>query len=521
MKDQLEQYALAHYRRVLTQMDRDPHSPTYGCFDRNYWHYKIRDFPSSILQQGVFTIEALRRGRLPGASAPATIIDWALAAVNALSRQVNRFGAVNEYYPFEHSCPAAAFGLLAASRVIYDWSIETPAMLCEVKWDGLRRLARHLLRRVESQASNQQAAGLAALALASRVAHFEVSSEKVASKAAAFFATQHSEGWFEEYGGPDFGYLSVTIDALMDYHEATGDPAALDACHRAAGFLNKALACDGALPSTINSRNTDYAVPCGIIRLAGSSAEASWLAHRLFGDAAAAGKHFLWATDDRYHSHYIFASVVRALDYVSAVQPPAAPVLSDSEWLPGAGYWIVRRPRSTVYVAANKGGLTRVHRMDKPPIADHGWRARPASGRLFTSSWWSPPASIERSEDSIAISSTFQSFRFRMPTPARHAVLRLLAFPLRRRLIGILKRMLIFRPGLGTGPSYRRVVQVSAHRVRIEDRFGGLGGFTLSRSPRQNLRHVASADSFSVEEFDSLAEPVQPATQTHVREIEL
>ena len=56
-----EHYFEMQSRRVITQMDRDPDSLTFGCFDRNYWHYKIRDFPSSILQQGVFTLEALRK----------------------------------------------------------------------------------------------------------------------------------------------------------------------------------------------------------------------------------------------------------------------------------------------------------------------------------------------------------------------------------------------------------------------------------------------------------------------------
>ena len=42
--------------RVLTQVDRDCDSKTYGCCDRNYWHLKIRDFPSAILQQTCLTM---------------------------------------------------------------------------------------------------------------------------------------------------------------------------------------------------------------------------------------------------------------------------------------------------------------------------------------------------------------------------------------------------------------------------------------------------------------------------------
>ena len=40
--------ALHEIPRLLTLLDRDPSSPTYGCFDRNYWHYRTQDFPSGI-----------------------------------------------------------------------------------------------------------------------------------------------------------------------------------------------------------------------------------------------------------------------------------------------------------------------------------------------------------------------------------------------------------------------------------------------------------------------------------------
>ena len=38
--------ALAEIPKILTLGDRNPHSPTYSCFDRNYWQYKIIDFPT-------------------------------------------------------------------------------------------------------------------------------------------------------------------------------------------------------------------------------------------------------------------------------------------------------------------------------------------------------------------------------------------------------------------------------------------------------------------------------------------
>ena len=34
---------LTKSQRIFTALDRDPNSPTFGCFDRDFWHYKIRD----------------------------------------------------------------------------------------------------------------------------------------------------------------------------------------------------------------------------------------------------------------------------------------------------------------------------------------------------------------------------------------------------------------------------------------------------------------------------------------------
>ena len=50
---------LGNVPRILSQLDRDPDSPTFGCFDRNYWHYKMRDFSSIVLQQGMLVLETL------------------------------------------------------------------------------------------------------------------------------------------------------------------------------------------------------------------------------------------------------------------------------------------------------------------------------------------------------------------------------------------------------------------------------------------------------------------------------
>ncbi len=501
----LADYARRQLPRVLTQMDRDPDSPTFGCFDRHHWHYKVRDFPSAILQQGAWAVEALRRGWLPppgnGAADGATVERWAVAAVNALGRMVDRRGGVDEYYPFERSFPAAAFGLWTAARLATDWRAEAPHLLDRIDWPPLARLARALGRRAETEAANQQAAALAGLALAAGEERFGLARGAAEPHAARLFASQHAEGWFPEYGGPDFGYLTVTLDALADYEEATGDPRAAAAAERAVEFLAALVGADGRLPSTLNSRNTDYVVPYGLARAAARSPRAAWLVETLFAGAADPA-HFLAATDDRYHAHYVGASCLRALPHLERLAPPEAPPQRGAVWFPGCGHLAHHAADGswTAYVAAKKGGVVRVHRRGAPPLAEHGWRVGEGE-KLWTSNWWSDDWQVEKEDTAVTVRGRMHAAGFLVPTPPKHAALRFLAWLFGPRLLPWLRRRLIFRPHAATGPRFERRVEVSDAGVAVRDRIEGAAGLTPRRAPRQNLRHVASADSFSPEEL--------------------
>lgn len=503
----LRAYAERQLPRVLTQMDRDPDSPRFGNFDRNHWHYKIRDFSSAILQQGAFTLDALLRDDLDLPGDPARIEAWAVAAVNALSAQVRRDGGVDEYFPYERSYPAAAFGLYAAARLALDWKTSRPEVLSKIEWRGLTRLAAHLDGRQETEASNQQAAGLAALALAARLPEISPRSSRVSEHAERLFASQHAEGWFPEYGGPDFGYLTVTIDALVDYHDATEDPRAPVAIDRAVEFLASLVGADGRLPSTLNSRNTDYVVPYGLARTGARNARAAWLVETLFRDADDPA-HFLWATDDRYHSHYVYASVVRSLAHLDRMLPGEAPAERSGVTFDGAGYRIVWSADRTwsAAIGLRKGGLVRIHRRNAPPLLDHGWRVRVGS-TLWTSNWWQgTDARIEAKgagDDHLRIAGTFRKASFLVPTPWKHALLRLASKMLGARLLKPLRRQLIFKPQNESpnAPRFEREIEASEQGVAVRDRLTFPAGAVAERSPRQNLRHVASAESFHAEDL--------------------
>ena len=55
-RDLFAREALAQIPKILTLQDRNAHSLTYGCFDRNFWHYKIIDFPAGMAAEFVWPL---------------------------------------------------------------------------------------------------------------------------------------------------------------------------------------------------------------------------------------------------------------------------------------------------------------------------------------------------------------------------------------------------------------------------------------------------------------------------------
>ncbi|HEY8240760.1 MAG TPA: hypothetical protein VIH35_04900, partial [Kiritimatiellia bacterium] len=149
--------------RILSQVCRDPNSPCHGCFDRNWWHYKVRDFPSVILQQGGYALAVASELDVFAGDRDA-LRGLAAASARFWNARAIRHGAFEEYYPWEQGYPPLAFSTLAAMKLAALGAVERN----EVQ-PGAEIAARQLQSRFEAQAANQQVAGLAALAWVRKV----------------------------------------------------------------------------------------------------------------------------------------------------------------------------------------------------------------------------------------------------------------------------------------------------------------------------------------------------------------
>lgn len=487
--------------RILTQICRDPGCKAYGSCDRNWWHYKMRDFSSIILQQGGYYLaEAAELAEY--STERDAMRNLAKATLDFWQIRVLRYGAFEEYYPWERGYPAVAFSTLAAVKLIRALNLPVQAYQ-----KGLHKALRQLLKRHEFEASNQYFAGLAALYILHSIAPEWIEQNELNSRLQELLRRQSPEGWFNEYGGPDLAYLSVTIDCLWDIYDVCPAAAILPAIRKAITFMASLLYRDASI-GMHNSRNTDYILPYGIIRAlqfpdATLSQSALQIAERLFANLDDP-RHFLRAIDDRYISHYIGVSVLRAHALQASHPLPQlqqSPPLATDLFLPESGYLILRNDETECLISTRKGGNISLYRRDGSAFfADYGWQIS-AGKACLVSNWWGSSALEHRQGNTIRIKGQFVRTTEHSSAPWQHIVLRISSLLLGPVIIAALKRRLIFQKS-SAGYSFSRQITLSKTGLEIQDTLRGIKDpARLRKAPLASRRHVASADSFHPEDL--------------------
>ena len=56
--ENIDSYINFSLRHILSLLDRDFASKTLGCFDKNYWHYKYKAFPNSMMQTYLYSLSS-------------------------------------------------------------------------------------------------------------------------------------------------------------------------------------------------------------------------------------------------------------------------------------------------------------------------------------------------------------------------------------------------------------------------------------------------------------------------------
>jgi hypothetical protein len=371
--------ALAQIPKILTLQDRNAHSPTYGCFDRNFWHYKIIDFPSGMAAEFVWPL-ALAYS-LPIAGNPyyhqQAIKDWAEAGMIYAARSAHADGSCDDYFPFEKAAGAAAFSLLAGLETYVLLNLHNPEVL-----DFFAKRADWLASHHESgRLTNHQALIVLCLEKAGRLFESNRWDKLKARRLKRVIEWQNEEGWFQEYEGCDPGYHTLTVALLAQLYELTPSPEIKGALQKAVYFAAHFVHPDGSFGGEYTSRNTYNYFPHGF-EIAGRWLPEALAINDRFLVGLANGLGSCYA-DDHIIGHHTWSYLLTYQHWIAERPVPIEPKQGRLHFK-HAGILIERRGPAVLYLALNKGGVFKFFLNGRLAHSDTQFSARIEDGKLRT-----------------------------------------------------------------------------------------------------------------------------------------
>jgi hypothetical protein len=467
-RDIFAREALAQIPKILTLQDRNPLSKTYGCFDRNFWHYKIIDFPSGMAAEFVWPL-ALAYA-LPIAGNPyhqqSAIRDWAEAGMVYAARSAHPDGSCDDYFPFEKAAGAAAFSLLAGLESYVLLGLKNPEIEAYFKKRADWLAGHHESGRL----TNHQALIVLCLEKAGRMFATDRWDRLKAERLERVFEWQNEEGWFQEYEGADPGYHTLTVGLLSQLYELIPSDKMKTALEKAVRFAAHFVHPDGSFGGEYTSRNTYNFFPHGF-EMAGR-----WLPEALaINDRILTGlAHGLGScyADDHIVGHHTWSYLLAYQNWVTD-RPALVPLPQGRVHFKNAGLVIERRGESVLYLALNKGGVFKYFAGGKLVQSDTQFAAQVQEGKLkLAVAHLVGQYDVELREDAITISGQLGWAKTKGMTTFNLVVLRALMFTVGRFNPDLIRKLLqrVLITGKAPAPlHFQRTLSWQAGQLVVRD----------------------------------------------------
>lgn len=496
-------FILKNIPKVITQVDRDEDSPTYGSCDRNFWHLKIRDFSSAILQQTSLTMALLYKLNFKGNIYynNKKVYEWSKASLDFWKNIQLRDGSYNEYYPYEHGFPPTAFTLFSSAETYKLLELNDKSII-----DSMRKTAKFLIRNIEKKAFNQEMASIAGL-----YSYYTITKEKwvidgLNKKLERVLKLQKQEGWFPEYGGADFGYLSVAFDMLSEYYWQSKDARVVEPLNKIIDFIKYFVHPDGTIGGEYGSRNTIYFLPNGLEVMNNiGNKEASAIKMKIYEEIDS-DAYFQNSIDDRYFSHYVIHSFLRALDKEkdkSSNEHIKLPYeLRENKYFKQSGLMVISEDSYYAVISLRKGGIVKLFSDCEERFIDFGYRINEGNTSVAATNWLDQEYKISLTNtNEVKVKGRFNLIKVQTSSPIKHFILRIISLLFGKSIIGLLKKKLIFI-NKHKDVYFERKLELKPNELVIEDLITSpKSTINLKSANTLSLRHVASGKFFKTTEL--------------------
>jgi hypothetical protein len=483
----LRMQVLQACRRLLSEGNRDPYSPAYGCFDRRFWGWKSVDFPEATLQRNAYPLAWLFQHPDSRFKVEADILAEAVRAALRFSSSIqHRDGSFDQAFPHEHSFGATAFmlhSLLEAFRAVHatrstEFSIATE--------NCLQRAAGFLCRHEEQHGRISNHLAGAALSLRAAGDYFDEPRYRKRSNEliGQVMASQSTEGWFPEYEGSDPGYQTLCLYYLAKIHQLHPDHRLKAALERAVEFLSWFAHPDGTFGGEYGSRRTAIFYPGGLAILAREIPLAGRLL-RFMMESIEEGRTVTLNDVDAANIAPVLENYIAVLDADRVDQAEENTLLpcqtaAARRDFAEAGIYVRGTDRYYALCGVSNGGVIKVfdRRQKKAIWNDGGYVGQTSAGEYITTQVTDLVRPCTLTESGIRVKAAFHLQPRRSPAPAAFVLLRLLNLTVMRsiRLGNYIKKRLVnflITAKRQVPLSLTRTIEFGAETITVTDKING------------------------------------------------
>jgi hypothetical protein len=421
--------ALSQIPRLLSLLDRKKSSKTYGCFDRDYWRYNTIDFPGASFQIAILPLAMIYTKDYPDNIyyKHPKIRDWAIAAMEFLSKIQNPDGGFNHGYPYIWSVAGVAFPTYSLSEAYLLLSKELNHSSKEIIIETLKKAGKWLLNTNDMKVTNQEAGAALALYNIYQITGNDRYKDGAETKIKKILMNQSPDGWFYEYGGGDIGYLTLCIDCLAKYYQKSGDKDLLEALKKSIDFISYFVHPNGTVGGEYASRNTEFIIPSGFEILSKEIPLASAIADSNI-HALNQGLIMEPMTFDNIYLCFTLHSYLQAYDdfqpriYSDVALPHTKPLIT--KYFPHSKYIAIKREDYYMVIGASKGGVIRIYNCKNKSdliFSDCGFIGTLSNGKMVSNQWldYSNEVTFDEDKCSISISGRFHEISQVLPSSTK------------------------------------------------------------------------------------------------------
>ena len=433
----------ANLPRILSLIDRDKTSSSYGMGDRYHWAWGLIDFGNGTFQGLAHGLARLWKSNLwPYSTSNKVFLERIHSLFLGAKNLTSRSGSLEEAFPNEGSyCVTAlvAFDLLSTLELLEeDIDIKMRDEWIEI----IRPMINYLQIADESHAliSNHLATAVAALVLWMKLAKSNIVEKKARLLLDRILSNQSSEGWFEEYNGADPGYQTLCTYYLISVHINKPAWNLEKPLARSIDFLWNFAHPDGSFGGLYGSRYTRFYIPAGVLALSKQNKKALALS-RFMAKSINSKKVITLSSIDEPNLIPLFNSYCWAASLMEeeklSEDIPVLPSLSKepfSLYFSEAGLFIDRGIDYFTIINTSKGGIIYHYLNGVPKLIDGGVVVTNKNNR-YGSSLSNSLVNFSDDKKTIEVTSKVGPMPKSRPHPWQFLVLRLCSISLFRSFL--------------------------------------------------------------------------------------